>query len=124
MYCGPWEKRFLGQMGFWKWPLENNHRIAVLPVWYALLIIHPWLKHWKTLTLLPAASGGTLTIDGGEHHPGVVVGDDVCVAVLWFIHFHVGVLPGELLARVDGLEQRRQDVGRGGERGGAEVGQR
>lgn len=48
------------------------------------------------------------TIDGGEHHPGVVVGDDVCIAVLWFIHFHVGVLPGELLARVDGLQQRRR----------------
>lgn len=61
----------------------------------------------KTMTP-PAANGGTLTIDGGEHHPGVVVGDDVCIAVLWLVHFHVGILPGELLARVDGLEQRRQ----------------
>lgn len=78
---------------------------------------HP-VKHGKTLTQPPATSGGIRTIDGGEHHPGVVVGDDVCIAVLWFIHFHVGVLPGELLAWVDGLQQRRRrsGVGVGGQR--------
>lgn len=65
------------------------------------------------LTLPPAMGGGIPTIDGGEHHPGVVIGDDVCIAVLWFVHFHVGVLPGELLARVDGLQQRRRRSRRG-----------
>lgn len=48
----------------------------------------------------------TLTVDGSEHHPGVVVGDDIGVAVLWLVHFHVGVLPGELLGRVDGLGRK------------------
>lgn len=57
---------------------------------------------------------GALTIDGGEHHSGVVVGNDVCIAVLWLVDFHVGVLPGKLLARINGLRERaEQETGQG-----------
>ena len=65
----------------------------------------------------------TLTINRGEHHPGVVVGDDVSVAILWLVDLHVGILPGELLARIDGLHERgmkeealEKDTGGEGER--------
>lgn len=37
----------------------------------------------------------------------MVVGDHVGVAVLWFVDLQVGVLPRELLTRVDGLRSRR-----------------
>lgn len=47
-----------------------------------------------------------LTINGGEHHSGVVVGNDVCIAILWLVDFHVGVLPGKLLAWINGLWER------------------
>lgn len=40
----------------------------------------------------------------------MVVGDDVGVSVLWFVDLQVGVLPGELLTRVDGLWSRRRRV--------------
>lgn len=50
--------------------------------------------------------GGRRTVDSREQDPGVVVGDDVGVAVLWFVDLQVGVLPGELLTRVDGLWSR------------------
>ena len=51
-----------------------------------------------------------LTLNAGEDNPGVVVGDDVGVAVLWFVDLQVGVLPGELLSRVNGL-QKTQNPG-------------
>lgn len=35
----------------------------------------------------------------------MVVGNHVCVTVFGLVHFEVGVLPGELLARVNGLEE-------------------
>lgn len=35
----------------------------------------------------------------------MVVGDHVCVTVFGLVHFQVGVLPGELLTRVNGLEE-------------------
>lgn len=40
----------------------------------------------------------------------MVVGDDVGVSVLWFVDLQVGVLPRELLTRVDGLWSRRRRV--------------
>lgn len=40
----------------------------------------------------------------------MVVGDDVCIAVLWLVDFHVGVLPGKLLARIDGLWEKGRGV--------------
>lgn len=48
-------------------------------------------------------AASALTINRGEHHSGVVIGNDVCIAILWLVDFHVGVLPGKLLAWIDGL---------------------
>lgn len=52
----------------------------------------------------------TLTINRGEDHSGVVIGDNVCIAILWLVDLHVGVFPGKLLARINRLR------GQGGER--------
>lgn len=51
-----------------------------------------------------------LTLNAGENDPGVVVGNDIGVAILWFIHLQVGVLPCELLPGVDRLEEMRKEV--------------
>lgn len=48
------------------------------------------------------------TIHRGEHHSGVVVGDDICIAILWLVDFHVGVFPGKLLTRINGLLDRAE----------------
>lgn len=48
-----------------------------------------------------------LTLNTGEYDPGVIVGNDVSVAVLWFVDLQVGVLPCELLTGVDGLQGQR-----------------
>lgn len=45
----------------------------------------------------------TLTLNAGEYNPGVIIGNDVSVAVLWFVDLQVGVFPRELLTGVDGL---------------------
>lgn len=42
----------------------------------------------------------------------MVVGNHVRIAVFGFVHFEVGVLPGELLARVNGLEESGRKNGR------------
>lgn len=60
----------------------------------------------RRLTQQRRRVGGRRTVDSREQDPGVVVGDDVGVAVLWFVDLQVGVLPGELLTRVDGLWSR------------------
>lgn len=51
-----------------------------------------------------------LTLNAGENHPGVIVGNDVSVAVLWFVDLQVGVLPCELLTGVDGLQDTKANV--------------
>lgn len=43
------------------------------------------------------------TFYGCQDYAGVVVGDDVGVSVLGFVDLQVGMLPGELLTRIDGL---------------------
>lgn len=53
---------------------------------------------------------GRRTVDSGEQDSGVVVGDHVGVAVLWFVDLQVGVLPRKLLTRVDGLWSRRGSI--------------
>lgn len=58
------------------------------------------------------------TFDGLEDDTRVVVGDDVGIAVFGLVHFQVGVLPCELLARIDGLRGR----GCGGVSGWVSVG--
>lgn len=58
--------------------------------------------------------GPCATFDGLQDDAGVVVGDDVGVAVLGLVHLQVGVLPCELLARVNGLRGKGR---RGGHRG-------
>lgn len=65
----------------------------------------------------PAGRGAAPTFDGQQDHPRVVVGDDVGVAVLGLVHLQVGVLPGELLPRVDGLQhwERKREGQRGGQ---------
>lgn len=45
------------------------------------------------------------TFDGQQDDARVVVGDHVGVAVFGLVHFQVGVLPGELLAGVNGLQK-------------------
>lgn len=49
-----------------------------------------------------------LTIHGCEDHSGVVVGDNICIAILWLVNLEVGVLPGELLPWIYRLTQRRR----------------
>lgn len=44
-----------------------------------------------------------LTFDGSQDHTRVVVGDDVGVTIFGLVHLQVGVLPGELLARINRL---------------------
>lgn len=51
-----------------------------------------------------------LTVYAGEYNPGVIIGDDVSVAVLWFVDLQVGVLPCELLTRVNGLEDTQIQI--------------
>lgn len=46
-----------------------------------------------------------LTINAGKHNPGVVICNDISIAVLWFVDLQVGILPCELLARVNRLEE-------------------
>lgn len=50
------------------------------------------------------------TLDAGEYNPGVIIGDDISVAVLWFVDLQVGVFPCELLSRVDGLQDAKDEV--------------
>lgn len=61
--------------------------------------------------------GAGLTFDGSQDDTGVVVGDDVGVTVFGLVHLQVGVFPGELLARVDGLMRGRGEPDMHGERG-------
>lgn len=46
-----------------------------------------------------------LTINGGEEDSRMVIGNDVCIAVLGLVHLRVGILPRELLSRVNGLPE-------------------
>ena len=48
----------------------------------------------------------SLTIHRCEDDPGVVVGNHICIAVLWLVDLQVGVLPGELLSWINGLTHR------------------
>lgn len=41
----------------------------------------------------------------------MVIGDDICIAVLGLVHLRVGILPCELLSRVNGLP-KMEDTGR------------
>lgn len=43
----------------------------------------------------------------------MVIGNHICIAIFRFIHFQVGVLPGELLPWINGLrrEKRRRESG-------------
>lgn len=52
----------------------------------------------------------SVTLDGSQYNAGVVVGDDVGVAILGFVHLQVGVLPRELLAWIDRLAKHREGV--------------
>lgn len=49
-----------------------------------------------------------LTVNAGKHDPGVVVRDDVSVAVLRFVDLQVGILPCELLAGVNRLSDSEE----------------
>lgn len=59
-----------------------------------------------------------LTFDGSQDDTGVVVGDDVGVTIFGLVHLQVGVFPGELLARIDGLMRDRGGPDMHRERGG------
>lgn len=50
-----------------------------------------------------------LTFDGRQDDAGVIVGDDVGVAVLGFVDLQVGMFPGELLARINGLWKKSRE---------------
>lgn len=64
-----------------------------------------------------------LTFDGSQDDTGVVVGDDVGVTIFGLVHLQVGVFPGELLARINGLMRDRggPDMHRERQGGGGEV---
>lgn len=47
--------------------------------------------------------GGRRTVDSGEQHSWMVVGNHVGISVLWFVDLQVRVLPRELLTGIDGL---------------------
>lgn len=49
-----------------------------------------------------------LTFNWSQNDAGVVIGDDVGVAVLGFVDLQVGVLPGELLSWIDGLQEEKE----------------
>lgn len=53
----------------------------------------------------------------------MVVGDHVCVTVFGLVHFQVGVLPGELLTRVNGLEEsgKKTEESEGGKKAANEA---
>lgn len=51
-----------------------------------------------------------LTLNAGEYDSGVIIGNDVSIAVLWFVDLQVGVLPCELLTGVDGLQHTKDKV--------------
>lgn len=55
--------------------------------------------------VLRRSRGRSRTFDRQQDDARVVVGDHVGVAVFGFVHFQVGVLPGELLAGVNGLQE-------------------
>lgn len=46
------------------------------------------------------------TVHWLQNYAGVVVCYYVCITVLRFVHFHIGVVPGELLAGFNRLEQQ------------------
>ena len=43
------------------------------------------------------------SVDGLHDDAGVVVGDDVGIAIFYLVDLHVGVVPGELLAGLNRL---------------------
>lgn len=49
----------------------------------------------------------SLTLNGSQDDAGVVVGDDVGVTIFGLVHLQVGMLPGELLPRIDRLMRDR-----------------
>lgn len=49
-----------------------------------------------------------LTFNWCQNDTGVVIGDDVGVAVLGFVDLQVGMLPGELLSWIDGLQEEKE----------------
>lgn len=49
-----------------------------------------------------------LTFNRSQNDTGVVIGDDVGVTVLGFVDLQVGVLPGELLSWIDGLQEEKE----------------
>lgn len=66
---------------------------------------HTELKGHYTMVSHPHMH--TLTIAVRQNHSGVVVGDDICITVLWFINVQVWVLPRELLSRVNRLNMEK-----------------
>lgn len=53
----------------------------------------------------------SLTIHRCEDDPGVVIGNNICIAVLWLVDLQVGVLPGELLSWINRLtDTERREV--------------
>lgn len=68
-----------------------------------------WSPCYRQVQLLDGVpTPVTLTIDGSQDDTRVVIGYHVCIAVFRFIHFQVGVLPGELLPGINGLWRERE----------------
>lgn len=86
---------------------------SLLGVWYHHTLIY-WNKDYWVIDEIwvGRSEWWTLTVHGGQHDSGVIVGDDVGVAVFRFVHLHVGVLPGELLTRINGLERGARKEGK------------
>ena len=59
------------------------------------------MASWSLTAEPQAGPADYLTFNGDQDDPRVVVRDDVSVAVLGLVDLQVGVLPGELLARIN-----------------------
>lgn len=48
------------------------------------------------------------TVQRPQNHARVVVGDDICITILRLVGVQVGILPGELVTRIDRLVLLRE----------------
>lgn len=86
-------------MGSWRWPF---HQVVTFTVVSYIAQNHMLSSQRQCISV------AYLTVNAGQHDPGVVVRDDVSVAVLWFVDLQVGILPCELLARVNRLIETKE----------------
>lgn len=75
----------------------NTHPVSEIKAWFS------------KVASLEMSECVSLTIHRCEDDPGVVVGYNICIAVLWLVDLQVGVLPGELLSWINRLTHRGRE---------------